>query len=154
MLKVELTVRDAQISDAPDLANLMGVLGYPTTEAQMRNRLDKILSDSSFRTFVAEVGNRVVGFIGVQRSVLYETDEDLLRVCAISVMPAYQQSGVGRRLMEAAEAWARACGCTKVTLTSGNQRVHTAHPFYRKLGYEQTGVRFVKTLNLRLDGVR
>jgi GNAT superfamily N-acetyltransferase len=154
MQKVEVTVRDAQINDVCDLAELMGVLGYPTTEEQMRYRLDKILSDSSFRTFVAEDANRVVGFIGVQRSVVYEMDGEFLQVCAISVLPAYQKSGIGRRLMEAAEAWARECGCIKVTLTSGNQRVHTAHPFYRKLGYEQTGVRFVKTLHTRAGEVR
>jgi GNAT superfamily N-acetyltransferase len=54
-------------------------------------------------------------------------------------------SGIGRRLMERIEAWLRDHGATRLTLTSGKQRTE-AHRFYRRLGYEETGLRFVKRL--------
>jgi ribosomal protein S18 acetylase RimI-like enzyme len=47
----------------------------------------------------------------------------------------HRRGGVGRRLMEAAAAWARARGAVEVVLTvwSGNRE---AEAFYRRLGYD------------------
>jgi GNAT superfamily N-acetyltransferase len=49
------------------------------------------------------------------------------------------------RLLRRLEDWAHEQGASAIALTSGNHR-HEAHEFYRRAGYQQTGVRFVKTL--------
>jgi GNAT superfamily N-acetyltransferase len=51
--------------------------------------------------------------------------------------------GIGRALVHEAEQWARAKGSPRMSLTSGVQRAE-AHEFYKRLGYEQTGVRLTK----------
>ena len=43
--------------------------------------------------------------------------------------------GIGRRLLEAVEEWARAEGCAGVRLVSGASR-EGAHAFYRSCGYD------------------
>lgn len=53
--------------------------------------------------------------------------------------------GIGRALLEVAEAWALANGAGRISLTSGTQR-DDAHVFYARVGYERTGVRFTKKL--------
>ena len=53
----------------------------------------------------------------------------------VAVLAAFRQRGVGRRLMEAIEEWARDQGLEGVQL---NAQVD-ALPFYRKLGYRQQG---------------
>jgi ribosomal protein S18 acetylase RimI-like enzyme len=46
-----------------------------------------------------------------------------------------RRRGVGRRLVDGAEAWARERGLSSMRLRSRVTRVE-AHAFYRRLGYE------------------
>lgn len=56
----------------------------------------------------------------------------------LSVNPRQQGTGLGRKLMDAAEHYFRAAGCTGVDLRVISQR--TPLPaFYRHLGYVETG---------------
>ena len=56
----------------------------------------------------------------------------------LSVNPALQGRGLGRRLVDAAENYARAQGCTAMDIRVVNLRTELL-PFYRKLGYAETG---------------
>ena len=56
----------------------------------------------------------------------------------LSVNPDHQGTGLGRRLVEAAEEHCRAAGCRQVDLRVVNLRTELP-PFYRKLGYLETG---------------
>jgi GNAT superfamily N-acetyltransferase len=56
----------------------------------------------------------------------------------LSVDPSLQSRGVGRRLVDAAEDYARANGCTAMDIRVVNLRTELP-PFYRKLGYVETG---------------
>lgn len=62
-------------------------------------------------------------------------------IFALFVLPAYENRGLGRRLLHAAEQWLRAQGCLHLWLeTDANDHVR-AHGFYRHLGWracEQT----------------
>ena len=53
--------------------------------------------------------------------------------------------GIGAKMLESAEALARAAGCYRVQLTSRNVRVD-AHRFYVAHGYEQAAQGFRKSL--------
>ena len=67
------------------------------------------------------------------------------RVTALVVDEAARGMGIGRALMDAAEAWAAARSCVLLEVTS-NRRRTDAHAFYERLGYEATSYRFAKTL--------
>ncbi len=56
----------------------------------------------------------------------------------LSVEPARQRAGLGRRLAIAAEDYLRAAGCRAVDLAIVNLRPELL-PFYRRLGYTETG---------------
>jgi len=56
----------------------------------------------------------------------------------LSVEPARQRAGLGRRLAIAAEDYLRAAGCRAVDLSIVNLRPELL-PFYRRLGYKETG---------------
>ena len=56
----------------------------------------------------------------------------------LSVEPALQGAGLGKRLVDAAEAFARAAGSRHMDLNVVNLREELP-PFYRKLGYSESG---------------
>jgi predicted N-acetyltransferase YhbS len=56
----------------------------------------------------------------------------------LSVNPELQKTGLGRRLMAAAEEFAREMGSHHMDLTVVNLRTELP-PFYRKLGYTENG---------------
>ena len=62
-----------------------------------------------------------------------------------SVRAGSRGRGIGGLLIHHAEDWCRERGAERITLTSGSHRVD-AHKFYAALGYDQTGVRFNKSL--------
>ena len=52
----DLTVRDARLNDAVELAELACELGYKTTDVEMATRLKTVLKDARYKTLVAEIG--------------------------------------------------------------------------------------------------
>lgn len=56
----------------------------------------------------------------------------------LSVEPSMQRSGIGKRLMDAAEDHCRFLGCRFMDLRVVNLRTELP-PYYRNLGYVQTG---------------
>jgi GNAT superfamily N-acetyltransferase len=76
---------------------------------------------------------------GALRGVVYvEMRGDRSYLGLLSVDPSLQKSGLGRRLMAAAEEFAREMGSHHMDLTVVNLRTELP-PFYRKLGYTEDG---------------
>lgn len=61
-------------------------------------------------------------------------------VLALGVHPAHQRRGIGRSLLEALLAWARAHGLVRIELYVRADN-HRARALYRDLGFVQEGVR-------------
>jgi GNAT superfamily N-acetyltransferase len=140
-----VTIRNAEVDDAAAVAQLMAQLGYPTTGAAMANRLTRLGSHPDYQTFVAEIGNTVVGLVGVYLGHALEFNQPYGRLTGLVVDEAHRGQGIGRRLLNRAEEWLKQRGVEMLTLTSGNHR-NEAHRFYSHVGYEQTGLRFIKRL--------
>src|SRR5690606_22702843 len=96
------------------------------------------------RAWLAEVGGRPVAFS------MANSDEGT--VFAMFVRPGYEGRGLGRTLMERAEAWLSAQGVEAIWLTTGSDPVIRANGFYRRLGWSEAGlqddgqIRYVKRL--------
>lgn len=89
----------------------------------------------SMSVLIAEhTHGEVVGTIGYQ--VLDDGDGHLR---GMGVLPAYKGNGIASRLPLAAEDNLRKLGCIRVTLDTTNA-LQRAQRFYRRHGYEQTGV--------------
>jgi GNAT superfamily N-acetyltransferase len=58
----------------------------------------------------------------------------------LSVDPASQGQGLGKRLIDAAEEWCRTAGCTEMEIEVVSLRTELP-PFYERLGYVFTGTR-------------
>lgn len=142
----EIGIRKATVDDAAPVARLVSVLGYPTSDEQMRLRLDAIAHDSSYDTLVACDGTEVVGFIGTRLGRLYEDDEPYGQIMALAVAAEHRRRGIGRSLVGAAESLLVERGAHLTIVTSGNHRAD-AHAFYESCGYTFTGRRYRRSLH-------
>jgi GNAT superfamily N-acetyltransferase len=57
----------------------------------------------------------------------------------LCVEPSLQGTGLGRRIMAAAEQYARAAGCVAIDLRIISPRADRLRPFYQRLGYRHAG---------------
>ena len=148
MPDVDLTIREAELSDASEMAALMCDLGYETTAAEMEGRLRAILPIPAYQTFVAIVDNRICGMIGTVVQQGYEHNDLGGRILALVISPTVRRRGVGRALIAVAEENFARRGITRIALNTQMTR-EDAHEFYQALGYERNGYRFVKEIRDR-----
>lgn len=108
--------------------------------------LYQALTDENFKAFVLYEDEQLIGHVlvhcghrdsatGVNQAWIYD----------LSVRPGYWNAGVGKRLMNRAEEFARSLGVTAIGLgvTISNER---AVGFYHGLGYLDERVQMVKPL--------
>lgn len=145
-------MRPAETADIAQLWVLMSELtGHAVSAADMQNRLDMVRNSSIEELYVCEVDGVVQGVLGFR---IRENPEEASRFGEISVIVTRaqaRQTGIGRAMMAFAEDRAKQLGCKGTWLVSGFGREEEAHQFYKKLGYEINGYRFVKPF-LRKSG--
>jgi ribosomal-protein-alanine N-acetyltransferase len=92
------------------------------------------ITDGSRHYVGAWVGRQLVGYAGLMRTL----DEG--HVTNIAVDPAWQRHHLGTRLLYTLATWARAQGCTALTLEVrvSNQ---AAQAMYRRFGFAPAGIR-------------
>lgn len=99
-------------------------------------------TNGAFMTSLAEGAERPVFLVardaegnvtgGLQGTILHQW----LKIELMAVSPDERRKGVGRRLVEAAEAWARELGCLHTYVDTMSFQ---APGFYEGLGFEETG---------------
>jgi [ribosomal protein S18]-alanine N-acetyltransferase len=102
---------------------------FPPGVAYSREELASFIGHWRSRTWVAEDGGEVVGFLIANR-----TRTGTMHVITIDVKEERRRRGVGEALMNAAEEWGRRQGLRGASLETaeGNR---AAQEFYRKRGY-------------------
>lgn len=94
--------------------------------------------------FVAEVDGEVVGFVSVGEREHFSGDTDGY-VGELVVAEGHSGVGIGGRLMEQAEAWARGRGLGHLTVETGAAN-ENARGFYTARGYVEEDVRLTRPL--------
>ena len=139
-------MRLARAADAEAIGELTTQLGYDVASSEVEERLPHILSRPDHRFLVAESNGQPVGWLHAAIAEFIET-EPFVMIAGLVVDRHHRRTGVGRILMEQAEAWARQQGCSIVRLWSSSTRTN-AHSFYERLGYSKikTQYSFAKPL--------
>lgn len=141
----DVVIRAPKPADAAEIAALMAELGYPSEARDIPKRLEAHAGDPASIIWLAELDGRVVG-VGTARVFPAINQNALVAwLTALVVAERVRGRGVGKQLVKVAEDWARQQGASKLALTSALHRKE-AHEFYKRLGYDHTGVRLAKTL--------
>jgi len=147
---VDVTIRAAETADTDALADLMTQLGYETRASEMQMRMEAILADKHYATFVAVSKGKVCGMIGTFTCYSYEHNSPSSRILALVVSEKMRGRGVGHALIAAAEKGLSQKNISRVAVNTRFERKE-AHEFYEKLGYTRNGFRFVKELPMPAD---
>jgi GNAT superfamily N-acetyltransferase len=134
MYDANVTVRPATADDAERLASLLTDEGYPAGSSDLTARIDRYAALGS-QVLVAEAGGEVVGFVTVLVLPRFEVDDLFARITSLVVEAGVRERGIGRLLMQAAEAQARAAGASWLEVTAGHHRPD-ARRLFESLGYD------------------
>jgi GNAT superfamily N-acetyltransferase len=138
-----MLIRPATAADASAIASLITHLGYPADAETMRHRFTRVTDHQDSAIFIAEVDGVVAGVASMCVRPTLNRDGLVAELVTLVVAPAHQRLGVGRRLVEAFEAWAATANARTLFLTCAVRR-EGAHQFYERLGYGRTGYSFSK----------
>jgi len=128
-----ISIRTGSESDAEAVANLTLQLGYDVTPADAKERLARILARPDQQLFIADDDGRPVAWLHAIKAEYLEADPFVM-IAGLVVDRTCRNRGIGHRLMEKAEQWAKEQQCSLVRLSSSAGRV-AAHRFYERLGY-------------------
>ena len=140
-------IREAMHSDYTAIAGLLhNELGYTKLNYErLCERLDRITAMEYYTTAVAELDGAVVGFIGLRRGLAYNLDDEFIQVMVLAVSAKFQNQGVGRRLLQWSEEYARRMDIHVFVVNSGLSRLD-AHRFYEQNGYRKASFTFKKSI--------
>jgi GNAT superfamily N-acetyltransferase len=116
------------------MADLAAQLRYPSTGEQIRLRLNSMRNSEEYAVYVAQLpGGQVAGWIGLR--VFRSVEQDgCAEISGLIIDQQVRSCGIGRILLDAADAWARDQGCHAISVHSNVIR-ERAHQFYARNGY-------------------
>src|SRR5207249_11747661 len=127
-----LRIRQMVETDADVVAILAGELGYPNEAEAIRARI-RAIGESDLLLVAVDASDKAGGFIQAHRVCIIELGFRV-EILGLVVSSLARRSGIGRRLIDEAERWAKSIGAEAVSVRSSTKRIE-AHIFYPALSY-------------------
>jgi len=134
MVAARVAVRAPRDDDIAAIADQAGQLGYPVEPDELRRRLEAVAASDDAAVLVAtDPQDAAIGWLHVElkRTLVAPLSAQIM---ALVVDERARGEGVGAELVRAAEAWAAAHGCQRLTVATRVTR-ERAHQFYQREGF-------------------
>jgi len=145
---MDIVIREIEEKDYPALLSLWNnELGnkYVTSE-NIAPHYDRVKNDYCYKTYVALLEDDIAGFISSAQIYAVGFDGSYMQIIAMAVKTAMQNKGIGTKLIQSMENYAREKGCYSIGVCSGFKRTD-AHAFYERNGLDKDSYAFSKWLN-------
>lgn len=109
------------------------------------NHYNRIKNDERYKTVVALYKEKIIGFISSVWSFEIGQVLGFMHIVGLAVKSENQNQGIGTKLLEYMENYAKEIGISSIVLNSGVQRTG-AHAFYQNKGYGKNSWCFSKKL--------
>jgi ribosomal-protein-alanine N-acetyltransferase len=123
-----MKIRPFKPSDLPTLYEIDQSC-FPPGISYSKSEIARFISHRGSRTWVAEDGNRTVGFL-----IVGKASREVGHIVTIDVLEGWRRKGVGRALMDAVEAWAGEQGLRTLYLETAEDNL-AAQRFYQRRNY-------------------
>ena len=129
----------------------LNVLSIGNNELGCKHNIENIIThyervkdDERYKTFVALFNGEAVGFISSVWSYQIGCEVGFLHIVALAIKTEMQNRGIGTKLIEQIENYAKEKKIGSIILNTGVQRTN-AHVFYKSKGYDNRSWCFNKT---------
>ena len=143
---MDIIIREVDEKDYLALLPLWSQFGGYATAENIVPHYKRVENDERYKTFVAFVNDEAVGFI---TSVLWYgigVEGSYMMITGIAVSDKFQHNGIGTKLIQQMESYAKEIDVFHIHLNSGFKRI-SAHTFYEHNGFEKGSYGFGKTIN-------
>lgn len=131
---MDILIREVQLEDYISIYRLnCDEMGYDYPVEKTKEKLAGFILSNQDKIYVAVWDDEIVGYVHAND---YDTTymSHMKNIMGIAVDASHKRQGIGRKLLEKVEEWAKETGAEGVRLVSGSTRVD-AHTFYRSCGY-------------------
>lgn len=145
---MNITIREVTIDDLDSVTNVESEC-FPKTEAADKSSLKERIETFPKSFFVAEVNNKIIGFINgcvindtvicdelYKNSKLHMPEGEYQTIFGLDVVPEYRHRGIATELMNHMIKSSKLSGRKGVVLTCKNNLIE----YYEKFGYKNKGV--------------
>lgn len=143
---MEIIIREIKEQDYVDVLSIGNdELNCKHTIEDAKIHYNRIKDDERYKTFVAVDNGDVVGFVSSVYSHEIGRKVGFMHIVGLAVKKEKQNMGIGKRLLEHMENYAKDKGISSIVLNSGVQRT-AAHAFYQHNGYDKGSWCFSKRI--------
>ena len=145
-------VREASSKDIPIILGLLYELGRPKPQKDsdvdsFRKLIKKYITDNDKKILLAQLDNaEIIAMLSIIFLPRLNQNSLELYIPELIVREKFQHRGVGKKLINHCMSIGREKKCHRIRLESGNKRKES-HQFYKKLGFDQSGLSFTIALN-------
>ena len=145
---MNIEIREIALSDYYEVVQLWNEVleNHNVNYENFHITMEKMSRDGNYDTFVALSENRVVGFVSVMSALAVGVPIGYLHVQGLAVHKEFHHKGIGTKLLNYVENYAKEDGISFILLCSGFKRTD-AHAFYEHNGYDKDSYCFDKTIN-------
>lgn len=144
---MKIAVRESCLNDYISIGNLIkNELGYRSLDFdQLYYRFKILLSEANHKIFVAICDGIVVGYIDLVKGISLRIEGEYQQIVSIAVKTEYQHMGIGMKLIQKVEDYARNNNIHSIYLTSNLCR-SSDHSCFEQNGFRKIGYNFLRQL--------
>lgn len=139
-----LTIREANTSDASSLQQLLNQLEQPLSEEEVIEKINRYKLPF-YHLMIIELDSKAVGFAALHWYDVFYDIGLVGRITAFCIDKEFRSKGIGQKLLQGAEVFFTEQGCIRIEVSS-NERRTGAHSFYLQNGFIINSKRFIKQL--------
>lgn len=147
-----IDVREASSNDVSIILELLYELGRPKPQKDsdvksFRKLVKKYITDFDKKIILAQrYDAEIIAMVSIIFLSRLNQNSLELYIPELIVREEFQNQGVGKKIIHSCISIAKEKKCHRIRLESGNQR-KKSHKFYKKLGFESSGLSFTMALN-------
>ena len=132
-----MSIRNAMLSDAKTIQDLLRQLDYPTTDRFIEEKLPLLLNHPDHSLIIYEKQGRVVGMISIHFIPQIALAGDFANICYFAVDENVRSEGVGAKLEAYCTQLAKERKCDRIFVHCHIRR-EDAHRFYNRQDYQES----------------
>ena len=109
-----VSLRNPIEADTNYVASLLAELGYPSKDADVRNRLHRSLNSDTSCFLVAQFASEIIGLVSAELVPYFPNGSTICRITGLVVSPHHRGRGVGEKLLSGAADFAREHHCSGI----------------------------------------